>query len=81
MFSTSLVCFVAVCMSVGLCVIVSLLEAHLLFACALVSSSDCIRRSFYSGLDAVVKIFPSVCFYGHFSFYVTATPMFLLFNT
>ena len=57
MFSTSLVCFVAVCMSVGLCVIVSLLEAHLLFACALVSSSYGIRRSFYSGLGAAVKYF------------------------
>lgn len=66
-------------MSVCLCVIDSLLEAHLLFACALVSSSYGIRRSFYSGLGAAVKIFPSGCFYGHFSSYVSATVF--LFNT
>lgn len=76
---SSLVCFLAVCMSVCLCVIDSLLEAHLLFACALVSSSYGIRRSFYSGLGAAVKIFPSGCFYGHFSSYVSATVF--LFNT
>ena len=81
--STSLVCFVAVCISVCLCAIVFLLEAHCfvvcLFACALVFSSYFIRRSFYSGLGAAVKIFPSGCFYGHFSSYVSATVF--LFNT
>ena len=72
---SSLVCFVAVRMSVCLCVLDSLLWR--LICCLLVLSYQAVmvllRRSFYSGLGAAVKIFPSGCFYGHFSSYVSAT--------